>query len=133
MTVKGQSLRSLILFVGIPFFLGCQGDPAGPDSLEDEDPAQQEQTLPAGHLELLILPGDVDLTVGEQLEFALFWLDGAELYDAPGIKLRWSSDDPGVASVSKDGLVRALAAGSVRIIAEMEGETAEAVVTVRES
>lgn len=133
MTDRKQALRSLILFVGLPIFLGCQGDPVGPEIEEGGDLTQQEQTLPAGQLQLLILPGEVDLAVGDQLEFALFWMDGAELYDAPGIELRWSSDDPGIATVSADGLVRARAAGTVRIVAEIEGEMAEALVTVKES
>jgi len=131
MTDKKQALRSLVLFVGLPLFLGCQGNPAGPEISKEGDLTQQEEALPAGNLELLILPGDVDLAVGDQLEFALFWMDGAELYDAPGIGLRWSSEDPGIATVSDDGMVRAWAAGSVRIIAEIEGELAEALVTVR--
>ena len=46
MTDRKQALRSLILFVGLPIFLGCQGDPVGPEIEEGGDLTQQEQTLP---------------------------------------------------------------------------------------
>lgn len=133
MTTNKQALRSFVLFVGFPLFLGCQESPVGPENSKEGDFTEQEQTRPAGHLELVVLPEDVDLAVGEQFEFALYWMDGAEVYDAPGIKLRWSSEDPGIATVSDDGMARGQAPGIVRIIAEVEGEVAEAWVTVRES
>jgi hypothetical protein len=130
MTVKDYSLGSLILFVGLPFFLGCQGNPVGPGQ---DMSAPPEQILSGGSLELIILPGNVDLAVGGQFEFALCWVDGEEVYDDPRKVLEWTSEDSGIASVSRDGLVQGLASGTVRITVEVEGAIAEALVTVRES
>ena len=127
MTVKEYSLGSLILFVGLPFFLGCQGTPVGPGQ------DMSAQTLSRGSLELIILPGNVDLAVGDQFEFALCWVDGEDIYDDPRKVLEWTSEDSGIASVSRDGLVQGLASGTVRITVEVEGAEAEALVTVRES
>jgi uncharacterized protein YjdB len=59
----------------------------------------------------------------------------ATLRDASGNALTgraitWSSDNPSVATVSSTGLVTAVSAGSARIIAESEGQSAWAAVSV---
>jgi uncharacterized protein YjdB len=47
-----------------------------------------------------------------------------------GHAVAWSSDNPSVATVSSTGLVTAVSAGSARIIAESEGQSAWAAVSV---
>lgn len=133
MTGKEQSLGSLILFFGLPFILGCQENLMGPEGRGEGAIDQSEQALPDGHLELLILPEDADLAVGDRVELSLVWRDGEDFYENPGLGLDWVSEDPGVATVSHGGLVQALAAGTVMIRVEIEGRVTEVMVTVKES
>jgi len=129
MTRKLTQLRGLIPFVALPLFCGCQDGVTDP-----EDPVLDAQPLGeygGGFLELMIVPGNVDLAVGDYLELERVWRDGDEVYDDPQEDIRWVSDDPDIASVTEDGLVRALAEGTVRIRAEAKGVWAEAMVNVR--
>jgi uncharacterized protein YjdB len=68
---------------------------------------------------------------------ASLWLR-AELEQTDGTRstpsnLHWRSSDPSVATVASGGLVRGVQAGRVQIVAESEGTTGSASVTVLES
>ena len=133
MTWKPTYLRSLIPLVAFPLFLGCNEGIMDPDDRRVDDPEVQDHRLPAGELELLILPGAANLEVGDLLELRPYWQDGEDVYDDPGKDFSWASDDPGIASVTDEGLVRGLMEGTARITVEIDGEAAEAMVTVMQA
>ena len=132
MTQKLTYVRSLIPFLALAGLLGCERGITDPENRGAEYSQDQDQRLPAGELELLILPGDANLEVGDLLELRPYWQDGEELYDDPAKDSRWVSDDPAIASVTDEGLVLGLREGTVRIRVAINGEVADAMVIVRQ-
>jgi len=129
MTRRLKHLKGLIPFVALPLFWGCQETPLevldrGPDPSglgEMENPRQV----------LMVLPEIANLGVGDRLELETLWWDGDDTYQDTVMDARWVSGDPDIASVTQDGLVQALAKGTVSIWAEGDGFGAEAIIRVR--
>ena len=76
-------------------------------------------------------PGPYRLKVGERLGLraAVELEDGSVRHDAP---IGWSSTDPQIATIDADGWLRALAAGQVRVAAELPPLNAEVAVLIVE-
>jgi len=77
-----------------------------------------------------VTPGNPTLVAGDTLRLA------AQIRDANGFRLffrpvTWSSDNPAVASVSPEGVVLAVSAGSVTITASAGGQSGTATVLVQ--
>jgi len=77
-----------------------------------------------------VTPGNPTLVAGDTLRLA------AQLRDANGFRLffrpvSWSSDNPAVASVSPEGVVLAVSAGSATITASAGGQSGTATVLVQ--
>ena len=128
MTQNSKYFGSLILFAVLPLLLGC-----GNDILAPGPAASQGHVNAAGEETLVLLPGNADMRIGQFLGLTPCWQDGEEIYVDPAKDVRWVSDNPGIASVTHEGLVHGLMEGTVRIRAEIGGETAEVSVTVKES
>jgi serine/threonine-protein kinase len=78
---------------------------------------------------LAISPAISRLTVGDSIQLSATALDAAgRAVEARGI--RWKSSDPGIASITRNGLVTARAAGAVSIAASIEGVTHSLVLVV---
>ena len=128
MTRRPTHLRGLIPFVALPLFWGCQSSVMDP--LDTGRTACFPEGDGWGHPGLSIVPAIADLDVGDYLDFRGIWRDRIGTYDLPLEGIRWVSDDPDIASVTEDGLVRALADGTAKIRAEANGGSAEAMVRV---
>ncbi len=74
-------------------------------------------------------PGVLSLSVGEVGSLSATALDASGRRLA-GRRVSWSVADPAVASVSADGQVRALAAGTTEVVATIDGRRARGSVTV---
>ena len=124
MTRRLKHLKGLIPFVALPLFWGCQ-----------ETPLEVVDTGSGGmvdsRLEFMVFPEIANLEVGDYLELECVWSDGDDIYQDAVMSARWVSDDPAIASVTQDGLVQALAKGTVSIWAEGDGFGAEAIIRVR--
>ena len=125
MTRKLWHLRGLIPFVALPLFWGCQETP-----LEVVDPVNPPGKVGPPPV-FLVLPEIANLGVGDHLELETLWWDGDDTYQDAVMDARWVSDDPDIASVTQDGLVQALAKGTVSVWARGEGGEAEAIIRVR--
>lgn len=70
-----------------------------------------------------VQPVDVDLVVGQTTELSAQLLDasGGQITGRP---ITWSTNRPGVATVTSDGLVTAIASGNATITATREGRSA---------
>jgi uncharacterized protein YjdB len=81
-------------------------------------------------VDLVVLPESVDLAPGQTapLQALAFYSDGSQR-DVTA-EVDWTSDDPAVATVGANGLVRAVAAGSTLVRAELGGLLAAAEVRV---
>ncbi|RKI36078.1 hypothetical protein D7V96_26245, partial [bacterium D16-59] len=75
---------------------------------------------------ILLNKSTLSMKVGESFDFVAAVLPS----DAIAYKLNWSSSDTNVATVSADGKVKALAAGTSNISVSVNGVTATCVVTV---
>ncbi|MEP6573023.1 MAG: Ig-like domain-containing protein [Gemmatimonadota bacterium] len=77
-----------------------------------------------------IEPAHIALAPGESLELVAHAVNprGRPL---PGLLSDWLSSDPSIASISAEGLVTGLRAGSARVAATVSGRRTTAVVTVR--
>ncbi|MGH7644169.1 MAG: Ig-like domain-containing protein, partial [Gemmatimonadales bacterium] len=85
--------------------------------------------VPAAVATVAISPGSRSLQRGETLPLAATLRDGAGA-TLSGRPIRWSSSDPTVATVSSEGVVTAVAAGTAVIGAASEGASGSASVTV---
>jgi trimeric autotransporter adhesin len=77
-----------------------------------------------------VSPATADLFVTETVQLTATPRD-ANNEALPGRAVAWASVDPGVATVSTDGLVTAVAPGTTTITATSEGQTGTAQITVR--
>lgn len=105
---------------------GGEPAPAGARS----GPTQPRALAPVGlEIESDDGAGPFRLAVGDQrgLLAAVELEDGSVRYDAP---IDWSSANPQIASIDSNGTLRAVAAGRVRITAELVPLTAEVEVSV---
>ena len=105
-------LFALLLF-------GCWDDATGP--AEDEADYQ-----------LIVVPEEVSIMPGQSVQLLALARDGQGrlLPLPPGDEVAWESSDPGVAEVTADGTVRALAEGRVSIKAGCKSYCAGAIVHV---
>jgi hypothetical protein len=129
MTRKLRHLKGLIPFVALPLFWGCQETP-----LEVVDRGSNPSVaggIEDSELVLMVLPEIANLGVGDRLELETLWWDGDDTYQDAVMDARWVSDYPDIASVTQDGLVQALAKGTVSIWARGDGGEAEAIIRVR--
>jgi uncharacterized protein YjdB len=80
--------------------------------------------------EIRVLPYPVFFNIGETAQFTAtaVYSDGLER-DVTG-EVTWSSEDPNIASVSADGLVTAVAPGTIHISATLKGVTGSGITTV---
>lgn len=102
---------------------GCaDGGPTGP---VDGGPGSSQVG------QVLVSPADHELEVGEQLELQVQVLSttGRPLTDR---RIVWTSTAAGVAAVDSTGTVRALAVGSARVLATVEGKVGDVHVQVKE-
>jgi uncharacterized protein YjdB len=75
-------------------------------------------------------PATVGLKVGEAVLLKAS-VQGGKGVTLPGVGVEWLSSDPGVASVSPDGVVRGVRFGTARIAASAGGRRATVAVEVR--
>jgi len=90
---------------------------------------EDQVVAPAQVVTVEVLPAELTLSEGEDAEVSVIAREreGREL---SGRSVVWSVDDPGIATVSPEGVVEAHAPGTTRIHATVEGRAGSASVTV---
>lgn len=78
---------------------------------------------------LEIQPSTAAITTGETKQFEAMGLD-AKNQERKNLNISWKTDPPQVATITNNGLLSAMKAGSVVVTATAEGKTASALVTV---
>ena len=109
-------MKKMVLFASLMLaaFVGltsCKGD-------------KKDKTVPV--VEVSVSPTSVTLTEGETTPLRASVLPS----DATDYTLSWSSSDTGIASISQDGVVTAVKAGSATVTASAGGKSGTCVVTV---
>lgn len=82
----------------------------------------------SGITELKIADGDKQVAKGEKLQLQAIWSP-----EEAKANVEWTSDDESIATVDKNGLVKGVSKGQVRITAATEGLTATCIVKVLEA
>ena len=85
--------------------------------------------MPVPVASVTVSPPTSSVTVGQTVQFSAVLKDAAG-NTLSGRVISWSSDQPGVATVTSAGLVTAVSAGSAVITATSEGQVGTASVTV---
>lgn len=122
--------RAALLLAGLA---ACHGhtdvDETGPDVIVDTDPDGETGDMgPAPSWELALSPDDLAVGVGAELLLVLRGVSPEGEHLSP--EARWTTTDPGVLEVAADGTVRAVAAGTAEVVAEVDGDEARARVQV---
>jgi hypothetical protein len=112
---------ALLLLGAVPLMFACRDDVTGPRNLDEPEPAG---------LHLAVVPGLVTIQVGQTVQLTAILKDSQGTPLGGYSAMLWSSSNPGIASVSDRGAIRALAEGSVTITVGCGEYCAYATVTV---
>ncbi len=121
---KNRALVPLLSLAAIALFPGC-GQNGITDFGQETDPGQEREFTPRPTFDLVVLPANPSLEVGETLRLEAFLKNSHTGHLTPAGPIRWESESLKRATVSEDGLVEAHGAGEAFIIAirgEYQGE-----------
>ena len=107
---KTRALVPLLSLAAITLFPGC-----GQNGITE--PGQEKELTPRPTFDLVVLPSNPSLEVGETLRLEAYLKNSRTGHLQPAGSIRWESESLKRATVSEDGLVEAHGAGEVFILA----------------
>lgn len=110
------------------------GDPSSVDASvdpPDDDPANTPDASGFDEVKVTVEPSTAELAIGESINATATVVVGDETVESPA--LAWDTSDAQLATVDDDGLIKALAAGSVDIKVFTKGGNSTLSLTISES